>query len=301
MSTLSLMLALLAAATPGWNGAEYAGMQTDAQLDELSGLAASHAHPGIYWANNDSGNGAALFAIRADGTHVADLRIVGASNLDWEDIASFDMDGHHYLLVADTGDNGGLRQRLTLYVIEEPAVLRDDDHVRIARTILFRWPDGPRDCEAVAVDAKHGEILLISKKRVPAELYRLPLRPQVDEPVAQLVAALPGIVQPSIADQQEKTPQGRYRAQVTGADLSADGRQLAVLTYGSVYLYSRTAAETWPAAFKAHAPLHLTLPWLPQAEAIAFSADATSLLVGGEQIPSPLIRFTTTALRSSRK
>ena len=58
------MLALLAAATPGWNGAEYAGMQTDAQLDELSGLAASHAHPGIYWANNDSGNGAALFAIR---------------------------------------------------------------------------------------------------------------------------------------------------------------------------------------------------------------------------------------------
>ncbi len=291
MPTYSLMLAALAATAPGWSAPEYAGMQTDTHLDELSGLAVSHAHPGIYWANNDSGNGAALFAIRADGTRVASVRIIGASNLDWEDIASFDQNGHHYLLVADTGDNGGLRQRLTLYVIEEPAVLRDDDHVRIARTILFRWPDGPRDCEAVAVDGKRGEILLISKKRVPAELYRLPLRPQADVPVAQLVAALPGIVQPNIADQQEKTPQGRYRAQITGADLSTDGRQLAVLTYGSVYLYSRATNETWPAAFKARAPINLALPWLPQAEAIAWSLDGSSLLVGGEQIPSPLVRF----------
>jgi hypothetical protein len=291
MSTLSLMLALLAAAAPGWSAPEYAGMQTDPQLDELSGLAASHAHPGIYWANNDSGNGAALFAIRADGTHVADLRIVGASNLDWEDIASYDQDGHHYLLVADTGDNGGLRQQLTLYIIEEPAQLRDDDHVRIARTILFRWPDGPRDCEAVVVDANRGEILLVSKKRIPAELYRLPLRPQAGVPVAQRVAALPDIVQPDTAAQQERTPHGRYRAQVTGADLSPDGRQLAVLTYGSVYLYSRSANQPWPAAFKMHPPINLALPWLPQAEAIAWSLDGASLLIGGEQVPSPLVRF----------
>lgn len=291
MSTTSLILALLAAAAPGWSPPEYAGMQTDPQLDELSGLAASHAHPGVFWANNDSGNGAALFAIRADGTHVAVVRIVGASNLDWEDIASYDLDGHHYLLVADTGDNGGLRQQLTLYVIEEPAQLRDDDHLRIARTILFRWPDGPRDCEAVAVDAKRGEILLISKKRIPAELYRLPLRPQAGVPVAQLVAPLPGIVQPDAAAQNERTPHGRYRAQVTGADLSPDGRQLAVLTYGSVYLYSRTGNETWPAAFKAHPPIDLALPWLPQAEAIAWSADGASLLVSGEQVPSPMVRL----------
>jgi hypothetical protein len=291
MSTYPLILALLAAAAPGWSGPEYAGLQTDGRLDELSGLAASRAHPGVYWANNDSGNGAALFAIRADGTHVADLRIVGASNLDWEDIASYDLDGHHYLLVADTGDNGGLRQQLTLYVIEEPAQLRDGDHVRIARTILFRWPDGPRDCEAVAVDAKRGEILLISKKRIPAELYRLPLRPQARVPVAELIAALPGIAQPDAAAQTERTPHGRYRAQVTGADLSADGRQLAVLTYGSVYLYSRSTNESWPSAFNAHAPINLALPWLPQAEAIAYSADGTSLLVGGERVPSPLIRF----------
>ena len=47
-----------------------------------------------------------------------------------------------------------------------------------AWSIAFRWPDGARDCEAVAVDAARGQILLISKKRQPPELFALPLRPR---------------------------------------------------------------------------------------------------------------------------
>ena len=46
--------------------------------------------------------------------------------------------------------------------------LRDGDTLRPAWSIAFRWPDGPRDCEAMAVDAANSEVLLISKKRVPA-------------------------------------------------------------------------------------------------------------------------------------
>ena len=127
--------------------------------------------------------------------------------------------------------------------------------------------------------------------REPAQLFRLPLKSTSPLQTAELIATLPGIEQPSAAEQIERTTHGRYRAQVTGADLSPAGNQLAVLTYGGVYLYGRMGNETWPAALQARPPVVLALPWLPQAEAIAFSPDGTSLLVGGEQIPSPLIRF----------
>ena len=30
------------------------------------------------------------------------------ANTDWEDLATFDLDGKHYILIADIGDNGGL-------------------------------------------------------------------------------------------------------------------------------------------------------------------------------------------------
>jgi hypothetical protein len=33
------------------------------------------------------------------------------------------------------------------------------------------------------------------------------------------------------------------------------------------------------------------MPWLPQAEAIAFATDGRSLLIGSEQLPSPLLRY----------
>ncbi len=291
MPTALLLLVLLAAKTQAWGGAEYAGVLTDPDLDELSGLAASHAHPGIFWGHDDGGNEPVLYAIRADGRRVASIAVTGATNVDWEDIASFDSGGRHYLMIADTGDNGGLRKQLTLYVVEEPAKLAEGASAPPVRTIHFRWPDGARDCEAVAVDAAHGDILLVTKKRVPAQLFRLPLRDAPGEQTAQVLATLPGIEQPTAAEQSERTPHGRYRAQVSGADLSPDGRQLAVLTYGGVYLYARTVSESWAAALAARPPQVLAVPWLPQAEAIAWSLDGTSLLVGGETIPSPLIRI----------
>ena len=109
--------------------------------------------------------------------NVARFRVKGAKNIDWEDLASFDLGGRHYLMVADTGDNGGLRRTLQLHAFEEPARLRDGGTLEPAWSIAFRWPDGPRDCEAVAVDAAAGRVLLVSKKRRPPELFDLPLHP----------------------------------------------------------------------------------------------------------------------------
>lgn len=284
----------LAVAGMRWSGPEYAGTFTDPDLDEVSGLAASRAQPGLYWAQNDGGNDPKLVLIRGDGERIATVLVDGASNTDWEDIASFSLDGRHYLLVADTGDNGGIREQLVLWAFEEPASARDGDRLRPAWRIDFRWPDGARDCEALAVDAARGDVLLVSKKRVPPELYRLPLRPSPVLQTAELLGRIEGIEQPGEADLKRNPVYGRYRSQVTAADLSPNARVLAVLNYHSIYFLVRQPGEGWLQALERR-PSQLRFPWLPQAEALAFSIDGQSLTVGSEQRPSPLLRFRVTS------
>jgi hypothetical protein len=274
----------------GWSAPEYAGVFTDPDLDEVSGMAASHAQPGLFWAQDDSYSGEKLMLIRGDGTRIATVTVTNATNVDWEDLDSFDLNGKHYLMIADTGDNGGIRKSLTLYIIEEPPHPRDGDHVAPAWRLDFHWPDGARDCEATAVDPVKREVLLISKKRVPPDVFSLPLRRSNKELTAQLVGTLSGIVQPNEEDLRRNPVYGRYRSQISGADLSPNGRVLAVLNYRAVYFFVRKPGENWTKVLQ-QAPQSLIFPWLPQAEAIAFSLDGSQLTIGGEQRPSPLLRF----------
>ena len=286
-SVLPLSAAATAASTPA---PVISGVMADARLAETSGLAASRARAGAYWVHNDSGHPSELHLMSTEGTRLASVTVEGVQNIDWEDLAAFDHEGKRYLLVADTGDNGGLRRTLALVVVEEPAVITDGLRLRPAWTVRFRWPDGARDCEAVAVDAAAGEVLLVSKKRVPPELFRVTLRPGDDRlQTARRIGRLRGIAQPSAAELTQNPVYGRYRSQVTAADLSPDGRTLAVLNYQAVYLYRREAGARWPSALS-H-PTRLDFTWMPQAEAVGFSLDGRQLWVAGEQRPSPLIHF----------
>src|SRR5690606_29115274 len=130
----------------------------DMQMREISGLAASTLHPGVLWMHDDGGNPARLFAVSTKGRRLATFGIEGVTKTDWEDMDAFEFQGKRYLLIADTGDNGGLRRALQLHVVEEPTALTNA-RLKPAWSIAFRWPDGARDCEAVAVDAVRGEIL----------------------------------------------------------------------------------------------------------------------------------------------
>lgn len=278
---------------------EYRALISDPRVDEISGFAASRRHPGVIWTHNDSGEKARLYALGPSGDVIATLHLRGARNLDWEDIALQRHDGRDLLLIADTGDNGGLRQELTIYAVEEPDELVDA-RPRIAWKMQFRWPDGARDCEALAVDQESGEILLISKKRVPPELFKLPATPHGERiETAQRIGLLQGIEQPTDDDLVRNPVYGRYRSQVTAADISPDNRLLAVLNYRRVMLYAREPGEDWSAAV-ARQPRVLAFPWLPQAEAISFSADGGELLIGSEKLPTPVVDLQLPALAPAR-
>lgn len=284
----AMVLAIAGCSVPSLPFARLAGLVSHRQLDEISGLAASHVHEDVLWAHNDSGNPARLYAISRRGRLLARYDVIGAKNIDWEDIASFDLDGRHYLLLADTGDNGGHRRDFVLHVFEEPDKL-ENGSLRPIWSIHARWPDGgARDCEAVAVDPKLRQILLISKKRVPPELFTLPLTdPRGAVLEARRMGRLAGVPQAN-PDLQRKDPGlAALFSQVTATDISPDRTTLAVLTYGSVLFYRRAQDQDWANAVSRPPEAH-DVPPIPQAEALAWSAGGAGLYATGEFSPAPI-------------
>jgi hypothetical protein len=268
-----------------WSEPVFAGIPDGSLLGELSGLARSNSHPGLIWTINDGGNEAEIIAINTSAKTKARIRIEGVQNIDWEDITSYQLGGRNFLAIADTGDNGGIRKDLFIHIVEEPVTL-DIGSVKPTRSLRFRWKDGARDNESLFASGDSESFYLISKKRVPAELYQLPINaPDGSSPT--LLTRLEGIAQPDAKTMNTKGDFGRYRSQITGADLSPDGQIIAVLNYQKVYFY-KLPDKPVPNIFPISS---MDLPWLPQAEGIAFSNDGKSLFIGSEEMPSPLIRF----------
>ena len=283
---------------PVWTGPERIG-RLPPVVNEASGLAVSRRNPDVFCTHSDSGGAPVLHAIHPDGTLRGALRINGVWNVDWEDMASFTLDGRAWLLIADVGDNAALRKGCVLLVVPEPdpAELSPTAElaVDVAWTIPVRYPDGPRDCESVAVDVNNEKVYLLAKRITPHGLYELPLRPVAEgavSPVARRVGEMPAFPPAPEPLRQRRIPTGMYRAQPTGMDFSEDGSMAAVLTYGDVILYSKNDDESWPQAL-ARPGWVLSPHGLNQAEGIAFGAGGDELLVTSEGVGAPIIRYRT--------
>ena len=257
-------------------------------IDEASGLAISRASADYLWIINDSGGGPDIHLVTTDGSDCGLVRLQGAPNIDWEDLASFSLDGVPYLLVADTGDNGAKRDSCVLYILREPKIPAKgkslEGTVRPAWQITFRYEGGPRDCESVGVDPTTGKILLISKRTTPPEVYELPLR----SPKRQGIQTARKIGQVVV-----KSPLGDLvpvSNQPTGLDLAADQSTAAVVTYYGVFLFPRSAGESWSAAFTRR-PAAIRPHLLAQAESVAFSKDGKTLFTISEGPKSPIVSF----------
>lgn len=291
LSSMACLAAMAACAPRPEPFARISGLLLDADLGEVSGMAASRTHAGVLWMVNDGGNAPELYAVSRRGRRLATYRIDGVVNTDWEDLAAFELDGRRYLLVADTGDNGGLRKTLQLHAIAEPAAIADA-MLKPAWSIVFRWPDGARDCEAVAVDAAARQVLLVSKKRQPPELFALPLAPRNGGlQTARRLGRLAAVPQAGADEVRRDPARARLRGQVTAADIAPDGHSLAVMTYRDVLVYPRVPDQPWAAAVARPPRVH-PLPWLHQPEALAWAASGGSLYATGEIIPTPIYLLT---------
>lgn len=176
---------------------------------ESSGLALSGVHDGVLWTINDSGGGALLFAIDTTGTLLSTIRVAGAQNRDWEDLAQAPCAEGSCLYIADVGDNFERRGHGTIYRIPEPAL--SDSISAPAEPLRFSYPDRPRNVEAVAVSPA-GSAYIIAKWGDNA-MYSLPVTG--GESVLQATKLL----------------ELRVNEEITGASFTPDGRWLVIRSY----------------------------------------------------------------------
>lgn len=250
-------------------------------LMEASGISASRVSSDVYFSVNDSGNPPQLFAVGSDGSDLATWPIAYHEHHDFEDISGFRFNRKNYLLIADTGDNFYWRPYVTLLVIEEPDLTSADRaSLKPVWSFNVRYPKGARDVEAVAVDVESEKILLISKRRIPAEVFEVPLKPGVSEVTARKVAALTGIPEPSARDLREDPGWGKSKSLPTAFDIF--GRHAVVITYKDAYIYERRRRESWADALSG-LPVRILLPHINGLESGGFSHSGDSLVVTGER------------------
>ena len=250
----------------------------EAAITEMSGIAKSRQFKDTYWVHNDSGDSARIFALRADGKSISPaggIKIDGAVNHDWEDIA---VEGKT-LYISDLGNNGNKRKDLAIYQVDEPDPSKDTS-VKVTKKIPVAYPDQTEfppsgalkfDCEAIF--CLRGKVYIITKHRVnkllpdiSANLYRLDTMntDSVNKPVKIDSAS-------------------NLSGWVTAADVSPNGKQLAVLTNFpgmSVWICDTSAAGD--RFFSGGSKRQILLKNIKQAEAVCWKDDST-LIIGNEQ------------------
>lgn len=256
----------------------------DKRIHEASGIAAARVVPGLFYVHNDSGDEPRVFVIDKSGKTRLVIRLRGATNVDWEDmaVAPGAKAGTYDVCLADIGDNGAQRPSLTVYRFPEPdkaALAGEMLEVQTTR-YRFRYAEGPANAEAFAVHPKTGDGYVFTKRNDGhTHVYKL-AAPWKAGPVATLkrIAALRIPTCPSLA------------TIVTAADISPDGRRLALRTYLDGWEWTLRASvpiEQFDAVFE-RAPRRITLAGEAQAEAVCFAADGRALYTTSERLPAPL-------------
>jgi hypothetical protein len=236
---------------------EVTGAVESPDLVEASGLTHSRTTPGVMWAHNDSRDGPRLYALGTDGSDLGTFEIPNAFAFDWEDIAAGpDARGlGSFIYVGDIGDNFGIRDGLiTLHRVE------DIDPAELSRSfpnsapIALSYPDGIFNAEALFIDPVDPAAYVITKSRTEAFVYRGSIELVDGAAEMELVATL------------------FLDAEVSGADISADGSLIAFRGYNTVWMWQRTEGQSIAQALAAE-PCEAPHPEERQGESIAIDRD----------------------------
>ncbi len=287
---LLIIAACSKAASPEPIVPEVTGQLEDKKIREASGLARSQRSPETLWIINDNGAKETVHAIDHEGVRLGEFDLSNSRNKDWEDLASFRLNGLPMLMVADIGDNTAKRDKRSLYFVEEPKPEKKAE-AELGWRIDYVYPDGPRDAEAAAVDVSTQQVLILSKRDLPPRLYGIAMQFNRDETVdARFLGPVTTLQQPTRQDVEFAPKTKDWYWQPVGMDISADNRAAVILTYREVYYYERRAGQEWPEALNTK-PVRVSLGNFENAEAIAFGDESRTVFVTGENTHSRLLRI----------
>jgi hypothetical protein len=191
---------------------------SDPRIKESSGVVASRHYPGVFWTHNDGGGPKkqVLYAIDRDGKTRAAFPVIGVTFHDWEDIA-IDAAGHLYL--GDIGNNDSKEDTLAVYEIDEPDPTSNAGSLTPIRAWKLKFPNAPFDCESLFVWKDYGYVISKVFDGARAQVFRFRLENTNGPQTLELVATT------------------KIESPVTGADISADGNLLGLVSKAGAYVF----------------------------------------------------------------
>jgi len=148
------------------------------EVDETSGLI---KWDGGFWTHNDSGGENIIYKLDTTSGEVTQrVRLLNATNIDWEDIAQ----DEDFIYIGDFGNNNGNRDNLAIYIVDKDDITTGKYVEADVEKISFTYEDysgkiektkeNNFDCEAMI--ATEDYIYLFSKNRGDnkSKLYQLP-------------------------------------------------------------------------------------------------------------------------------
>lgn len=238
------------------------------KIKEVSGMEISK--DGKIWVIEDSGNKDNIYRVDRKADIKESLKIDHAKNQDWEDLA-MDISGNLY--IGDFGNNANKRKDLVIYKIPREEMDKKEPN---ADKIEFKYPqqkDFPPRKDSLYFDTEgffhlNGYLYLFTKNRTrpysgKTLIYRVP--DKAGEYEAEFLGSLF-----LCADQDH--------CSVTSADISPDGRTIALLSYGFVFLITDFSIPD----FNKSSLKIIDLDTDTQIESVCFANDKTLLLADEE-------------------
>jgi hypothetical protein len=258
------------------------------EITESSGIVASKCQENVFWTHNDSGDAAFIFALNLKGKKLGTWKVSGATNKDWEGIATFQdtKTGKCFLYVGDIGNNERLKSEFTIYRVAEPTVSDTDKNsskknspeTETAEAIKIEYPEARHDAETLLVHPQSGDIYILSKRLSGASgVYKLAANFSLEK--TNTLKKIADFSVPAV-------PNGL----LTGGDISPDGKRVVVCDYFSAYEIvlpegTKNFDEIW-----VQKPLIVELGEREQGEAVGYATDGKSIFATSEKKNSPIIQ-----------
>lgn len=250
-------------------------------LVELSGLVASRAQPGVFFAHNDSGDSPRFFALATTGAIAQTYVLDGGLASDWEDIALGPCPTGTCVYLGDIGDNLRVRTNYAIYRVPEPTVLAGTTSVPWER-FSYEYPGGAKhNSEAIFMHPVTGRLYLVTKEDAsPSEVYRFPL--PFDSSRTATLEFVATLTVPGATDRP-----------LTAADVNVCGTAVLLRMYNRLVELRLPPGETDFERIFSVDPVTVPFANEGQGEAVAYGADGQSYFTASEKLvdPPPLYEY----------
>ena len=227
----------------GYGSVVNAGAVVNPELTEISGLAASRAHPGVLYAHNDSGGRAVIYLVATTGADLGELVLDGGANADWEDIALGPCPSGTCIYVGEIGDNSLLNPGpYAIYRVAEPALATPTVSIGSVgvsfERFALRYPNDEHfNSESLMVHPVTGDVYVVTKpdpfKKASAYKATAPLSSTSVNNLIKLTTL-------RVPDQLD---------QLTAGDIDVCGTTMLIRSYNSMYQFTLEPAAAFDSIF----------------------------------------------------